>query len=157
MAKAKGTEKQQDIKRRLLADEPVSEIARAHDTTAQAIYSQISRMRQIGMLPKKRRGQRMVAAASPNGKPATEAKTAGSNGQPKVTPLTLEDHLTRELDGVEARLVEITAQVDSLVDEGRTLEARKAKLKGAEEALRQAEPKQTAQAEPKTETAAAPA
>lgn len=155
MAKAKGTEKQQDIKRRLLADEPVSEIARAHDTTAQAIYSQISRMRQIGMLPKKRRGQRMVAAASPNGKPATEAQTAGSNGQPKVTPLTLEDHLTRELDGVTARIEEIAAQVSSLQEEGRSLVERQSKLTGAARALGESEP---GGSEPKqTETVATPA
>jgi len=121
-----GTPRQQEIKGLLETGREVSEIAEILNTTAQAVYSQISRMRSTGILPKAgRRGRpRSVAPA-----PVPEAPANGS------VAVSLESHLEQELRETTERLAAIDEQRIQLADESTVLAERKSRLESASAAL----------------------
>lgn len=146
MAQAKPTARQAEIKRLLAGEVPVGEIARLQKTSAQAVYSQISRMRSLGILPKSARsggrksgrpkraaatgarhtGTRHLPSAEAVGSIAAPESKGDSNGN-----VSLEDHMAQELERVVKRLAVIEADVSALTAEQTALAERKSRLEAA--------------------------
>ena len=138
MAQATPTPRQAEIKRLLDADQSVGDIAKYLNTTAQAVYNQISAMRKKGILPKKRggKGRARTAQRTPRIAPEPVAAEAPSpNGSANGDLISLEAHLSADLNAVRTRLEAIAAEQKKLGEEGEGLESRRTRLEAAEKAL----------------------
>lgn len=136
MARAKLSAKQEEIKDLIAAkpDITADEIAKEMETSPGAIHQQMTRMRSIGALPKtRRRGKntrrraRIAASASPAPERAAKPSDNGA--------VSLEDHLTSELDGTVGRLGEVERLQTELALEAAELDERRKRLHAAQEAL----------------------
>lgn len=114
------------------------EIAATLETTPQAIYQQITRLRRAGVrLPK--RGKAKVKRAASESSAGTESAVKGGtralgriNGNGK---LSLEDHLSSELKSVVTRLGVVREAKVNIVAEEAELSERQQRLDAAKAAL----------------------
>lgn len=145
MAKAKPSPRQQEILDLMKGQPGITpgEIADVLDTTPGAIYQQLSRLRNLKLLPKATASQRgkLLAPATPTRVTGPSASETASNGH-----ISLEDHLNQELTGVTERIEEIVTEraeieaerqqrLDALASEEGGLTERQKRLDAAQKAL----------------------